>query len=1462
MKFLKFIFYFTLFTFFIPTLSSQEEENDSIIIFRENWFYGQRQFPFDSIPIDAYSNAIQHKENLTSSQGFFLDVPFRWSSIGPQPIINGQGGNNSGRGSFIKYDPNNGNMLYLGAGNGGIWRTTNVGDTWQPITDGLPSLSSGAIAINYNNSNTMYYGTGEPVFGVIYTYFGLGIFKTYDRGESWFQLSGGLPTAGTQVYKIIIDPGDTNKIFAAMNSGFWRSTNGGSTWTRVTGSTDLMCTDAVISSTNSNLVFCAGPNIANNGVGYRRSTDNGVTFIIENDALFQPVSRTELAITSNNILYAVTNEPNMKIYRSTNGIGTNFEIVSCLHDGFIQVDYDLFLEINPRNPDVIFSGDKHLFKSANGGFNFNFLAGEWDCISCCATRLNFSDMHPDFHAMDFSSSNSTPNQIAVINDGGVWTSPDLGVVWQNSNTDLSTTMIYDFSTAANNKEIVISGVQDIGYIIKNPNIKSWNVMRYGFDGGKTLISKFNPNHRLVIDNLYGNFFYTVDGNVWGLNATLITNTMWNPNDGDWIAPFAEHPSQPDVIYTARRNNIGGIRVFKSTNFGQDFTAISDINGFSLPPQDLVIYDRQEPELDILYLSSSHFNNAMVTPSELFKSTDGGGTWNDLQIVADPVVPKRFITDIEIDDFNSNEVYITLSGFDTPGEEGHVFRSTDGGINWTNISGNLSEDAPVNNIVVYYWGPGENDKRYIVASDNGVYTSNDLGQSWVALATGLPNTVVSDLELHDLSGYLRASTFGRGLFEINFETPFFIQNDYFLGSGQEDIYIERDIHVTAGNKLTIINESSLKFAPGKKIIIENGGQIDVSSGASVTFTSQSGEWGGIEFQGDSYGTLRNCTFQNTSTPIVIEGDPFGSADPPDIIIDSCNFNAPIEITNRKDVTVEYCNFNYSSGTAPSVLGIFSSGSDNALFSNNSINSGSSISSTGISVVYGSGIVIQKNEINNMAVGISVSNSSPLVSQNRLTNSTSSSAIVGIGFDNSYSAAVKQNTVIGYQIGYKLYNSSPEMYLDSSYNTGTSGDSVNGLHAVYLSNPRLKPGESIGGIVWDAGKNNLKTINKGSGVYMYMNSIPILDYGYNFIWGYDNYLFGDGPDAEEYNARCNNWVDDPPVSSEFNLSLPGSVVYSPYGCTPPGGSGFSSNKTGNDPEDDIKDSENPPAFIVVNYGHGIYDTIKVTTGTNNIPADQNIFGEAVNEELTGNYSTAVTKYKNLLSNYQTSNLARNSLKKIMNCYVKMNADSSQYSDLRNYYLSLVQQYPGDTAFVKAAKELAIKTLVEKGEYANAITEYENLISGNNDVHEVLCCELNIIETYMIISEHGDAPDFTGNIASLKPLSKKDGYRKIMEKLYGVRSTQNNPVIPVKFSLSQNYPNPFNPLTKINYSLPNATKVHIRVYDLLGRLVKTLVNEFKEAGSYDVQFDGTGLASGVYFYRIEAGDFVDSKKMVLVK
>jgi hypothetical protein len=97
-------------------------------------------------------------------------------------------------------------------------------------------------------------------------------------------------------------------------------------------------------------------------------------------------------------------------------------------------------------------------------------------------------------------------------------------------------------------------------------------------------------------------------------------------------------------------------------------------------------------------------------------------------------------------------------------------------------------------------------------------------------------------------------------------------------------------------------------------------------------------------------------------------------------------------------------------------------------------------------------------------------------------------------------------------------------------------------------------------------------------------------------------------------------------------------------------------------------------------------------------------------------------------------------------------------------------------------------------------------------------------------------------------------------GLSHNQNG--IPKVFALMQNYPNPFNPTTTIQYALPKSSNVEIKVYDLVGREVTTLINEFKQAGNYSVEFNANNFASGVYFYRIKAGDFTDTKKMLLVK
>ena len=300
--------------------------------------------------------------------------------------------------------------------------------------------------------------------------------------------------------------------------------------------------------------------------------------------------------------------------------------------------------------------------------------------------------------------------------------------------------------------------------------------------------------------------------------------------------------------------------------------------------------------------------------------------------------------------------------------------------------------------------------------------------------------------------------------------------------------------------------------------------------------------------------------------------------------------------------------------------------------------------------------------------------------------------------------------------------------------------------------------------------------------------------------------------------------------------------------------------------------PPQPLIVYYGNGVSDTLIVTNHNFQQSADKVLFAQAVNNELNGDFTNAITKYQSLIQNYKDSATAINSMKKILYCYDRLNADTNSFSTLRNYYQNLVQNNATDTAMVKTGREMASKCFVRMHHFTAAISEYENVVSSSHDSLEILCAQLNIIETYMIMQNEGgnsrqainsnSITNFTGRLNYLKPATKKDAIAMIIEKLHHIKRMSVKAQIPKVFSLSQNYPNPFNPTTTIKYSLPTDTKVVIKIYDILGKEVKTLVNDFKKAGFYQETFDGTNLASGVYFYHIEAGKFIQSKKMVLVK
>jgi hypothetical protein len=422
----------------------------------------------------------------------------------------------------------------------------------------------------------------------------------------------------------------------------------------------------------------------------------------------------------------------------------------------------------------------------------------------------------------------------------------------------------------------------------------------------------------------------------------------------------------------------------------------------------------------------------------------------------------------------------------------------------------------------------------------------------------------------------------------------------------------------------------------------------------------------------------------------------------------------------------------------------------------------------------------------------------------------------------------------------------------------------------SYPRLHPTIEEDSYIWDAGKNNFFTLpgnNNLSTSFYVNNSLPDINYGYNTIHATEYYLRDDGPIGTEpiiWNAECNSWLETPPVPK---MTGQYEVIWDLYNCPPPEGAGKKEIDSINiDGAGGAILDDPPPEPIIINLGNGHYDTIKVTNCNISVSADNQLYFEGVKKQLLTEYQQALPLYHQVIQNYQDSLTAIYSLNKILTCTDKLvslgTLDTSAYSILRSYYNSLAVNNSTDTSFYNVSSELASKCLVRLKQYPQAITEYENMISNTTDSLKIIGCQLNIIEIYMLMTSGGDAPSFTGRIQSLKPNSIADGFKMIRELMVGKSNIKNEKIIPKEFSLSQNYPNPFNPTTKINYSLPQGVKVSIKVYDILGRLVKELVNEFKEAGNHTVTFDGTNYASGVYFYRIEADKFSAVKKMVLVK
>lgn len=692
-------------------------------------------------------------------------------SIGPAKM--------SGRIADIAIDPNNEKTWYVAVGSGGVWKTTNSGITWDPLFDSQPSYSIGCVTIDPGNTNTIWVGTGENVGGRHVGY-GDGIYKSLDAGKSWKNM--GLK-GSEHISKIIVHPKNSDIIWVAAQGPLWnkgderglyKSVDGGETWKKTLGDDEWVgVTDIVIDPRNSDMLYAATwqrhRNIAaymggGPGSDLHKSTDGGETWTKLTKGLpNQNMGKIGLAISPQNpdVLYAAIelDKRTGGIYRSDNR-GSSWQKMSDEVSGATGPHYYQELYASPHKFDRIYLANVVTRVSEDGGRTFTSLPSRF--------------VHSDHHAMAFKKND--PDCIVLGTDGGVYETIDLGENWRFM-TNLPLTQFY--KVAVDDAEPfynIYGGTQD-NNTLGGPSRTLWGRgilnsdwwITIGGDGHQPATEPGNPN---II------YSESQQGYLWRIDVTTGERILIQPQPEageeyerfNWDSPILVSSHNPSTIYFASQ------RIWKSENRGDSWTTISgdltkDQERISLPimnkkwgydePWDMYAMSNYNT---ITSLAESPLKQGMIyagTDDGLIQVTeDGGKSWRKIELAdIDDIPATSFVNDIKADLFDVNTVYVVLDNHKYGDFNPYLIKSTDKGISWEVMKGDLPDRTLVWRIVQDHVKP----ELFFLATEFGIYFTVDSGEKWIKLTGGVPTISFRDLAIQRRENDLVGASFGRGFY---------------------------------------------------------------------------------------------------------------------------------------------------------------------------------------------------------------------------------------------------------------------------------------------------------------------------------------------------------------------------------------------------------------------------------------------------------------------------------------------------------------------------------------------------------------------------------------------------------------------------------------------------------------------------------------------------------------------------
>lgn len=692
-------------------------------------------------PTNASSAASAGQAALPVNESLFKAL--QWRGIGPY---------RGGRALAVAGIPGDAYTFYFGAVAGGVWKTTDAGATWQPLTDHTPISSVGALAIAPSNRNVIYVGSGEAAPRGDMTV-GDGIYKSVDGGKTWSNI--GLKDS-RQIGALVVDPNDPNIVLVAAlghafgpnaERGVFRTTDGGKTWSKVLYKDDQTgAIDVTFDPHNSKIVYAAlwqarrlpwNFSSGGTGSGLYRSTDGGATWTrLNGNGLPSGIlGRIHVSVSGAdpNRIYAMIEAAQGGLFRSDDA-GAHWRRIS--DDGRLTQRAWYFSTIlaDPKDANTVYAQNTGLFRSTDGGKTFNLLPAR----------------HGDHHGIWIDPTNT--DRIIEASDGGASVSVDRGKSWTTQNNQPTAQFYhvavdnrfpyYVYGAQQDNSNLAIASRDDEGAITE----KDW----YNAGGGECGFVIADPRDPWIIYSTSENFVVRFDKHtyqdrvisVWPVDASGHAAKDLE-HRFNWTSPLAMSPFNPDTLY------FGMERLYKTTNDGSSWTAISG---------DLTRNDKSKQEASggpitkditsveyydtIFAIAESPLRKGMLwvgTDDGLIQlSQNGGGAWTN--VTPHDMPSWGAISMIEPSRFDAQTAYVAVDRHKLDDVKPYVFKTADGGKSWTRLDAGLPEGAFVHAV------REDSVKRGLLyaATETGVFVSFDDGGHWQSLQLNMPRSPVHDL----------------------------------------------------------------------------------------------------------------------------------------------------------------------------------------------------------------------------------------------------------------------------------------------------------------------------------------------------------------------------------------------------------------------------------------------------------------------------------------------------------------------------------------------------------------------------------------------------------------------------------------------------------------------------------------------------------------------------------------------